>query len=254
MTHNSMNDDEDSKIILEKRYSRKITGCMLFVLPIAWLVTGLANSQAYLVGGIFYGLLFLLLLGKFIFSDLSDSENIVITPVGLHLGEGFGSVKIDWNDLGELYSRTHTSTHVSSNRLCGGEVAVETDVIYLKTKGSEQEDHSHSIDFSQWGGRFVKNHMAFYTAERVIEMIKKLRDTSSVKERLKLIKNGKGMSMAEYKKLQKGPFWNRPYLTCYDCGSELRYNIKMPQSERTCPSCWSNEIAEPRKIFPDKQA
>ena len=250
-----MHDDEDSKIILEKRYSRKITGCMLFVLPIAWLVTGLANSQAYFVGGIFYGLLFLLLLGKYIFSDLSDSENIVITPVGLHLGEGFGSVKIDWSDLGELYSRTHTSTHVSSNNsLCSGEVAVETDVIYLKTKGSEKEEHSHSIDFSQWGGRFVKDHMAFYTTERLIEMIKKLQDTPSVKERLKLIKNGKGMSIAEYKKLQKGPFWHRPYLTCYDCGSEMRYNIKMPQSERTCPSCGSKAIAEPRKIFPDKQA
>ena len=76
-----MHEDEDSKIILEKRYSRKITGCMLFVLPVAWLVTGLVNSQAYFVGGIFYGLLFCYL-GKYIFSDLSDSENIVITPVG----------------------------------------------------------------------------------------------------------------------------------------------------------------------------
>ena len=34
MTQNSMHEDEDSKIILEKRYSRKITGCMLFVLPV----------------------------------------------------------------------------------------------------------------------------------------------------------------------------------------------------------------------------
>ena len=247
-----MHEDEHTKIILEKRYSRKITGCMLFVLPVAWLVTGLVGPPAYLVGGVFYGLLFLVLLGKYIFKDLSDSENIVITPVGVHLGEGFGSIKIDWRDLGELYTKTHTSSHSSSSG--HGEVVVETDVIYLETKGSDQEEHTHTIDFSQWGGRFVKDHMAFYTVERVIEMIKKLQDTPSVKERLKLIKNGKGMSIAEYKKLQKGPFWHRPYLTCYDCGSEMRYNIKMPQSERTCPSCGSNEISEPIKIFPDKQA
>ena len=84
---NPMHEDEHTKIILEKRYSRKITGCMLFVLPVAWLVTGLVGPPAYLVGGVFYGLLFLVLLGKYIFKDLSDSENIVITPVGVHLGE-----------------------------------------------------------------------------------------------------------------------------------------------------------------------
>jgi len=247
-----MHEDEDTKIILEKRYSRKITGCMLFVLPLAWLVAGLVGPPAYLVGAVFYGLLFLVLLGKYIFKDLSDSENIVITPVGVHLGEGFGSIKIDWRDLGELYTKTHTSSHSSSSG--HGEVVVETDVIYLETKGSDQEEHTHTIDFSQWGGRFVKDHMAFYTAARVIEMFKKLRDTTSVKERLELIKNGKGMSIAEYKENLQVPFWNRPYLTCYDCGSELRYNTKLPQSERTCPSCGSEEISEPIKIFPDKQA
>ena len=166
-----MHEDEHTKFILEKRYSRKITGCMLFVLPVAWLVTGLVGPPAYLVGAVFYGLLFLALLGKYIFKDLSDSENIVITPVGVHLGEGFGSIKIDWCDLGELYTNTHTSSHSSSSG--HGEVVVETDVIYLKTKGSDQEEHTHTIDFSQWGGRFVKDHMAFYTAARVIEMFKK---------------------------------------------------------------------------------
>ena len=60
------------------------------------------DSQAYFVGGIIYGLLFLFLLGKYLFSDLSDSENIVITPVGIHLGEGFGSIKINWNELGDF--------------------------------------------------------------------------------------------------------------------------------------------------------
>ena len=247
-----MHEDEDTKIILEKRYSRKITGCMLFVLPLAWLVAGLVGPPAYLVGAVFYGLLFLVLLGKYIFKDLSDSENIVITSVGVHLGEGFGSIKIDWRDLGELYTKTHTSSHSSSSG--HGEVVVETDVIYHETKGSDQDEHTHTIDFSQWGGRFVKDHMAFYTAARVIEMFKKLRDTTSVKERLELIKNGKGMSIAEYKENLQVPFWNRPYLTCYDCGSELRYNTKLPQSERTCPSCGSKEISEPIKIFPDKQA
>ena len=171
-----------------------------------------------------------LLLGKYICTDLSDSENIVITPVGVHLGEGFGSINIDWRDLGELYTKTHTSSHSSSSG--HGEVVVETDVIYLKTKEARtKRSILTQSTFPQWGGRFVKDHMAFYTVERVIEMIKKLQDTPSVKERLKLIKNGKGMSIAEYKMLKKGPFWHRPYLTCYDCGSELRYNIKMPQSE-----------------------
>ena len=184
-----MHEDEDTKIILEKRYSRKITGCMLFVLPLAWLVAGLVGPPAYLVGAVFYDLLFLVLLGKYIFKDLSDSENIVITSVGVHLGEGFGSIKIDWRDLGELYTKTHTSSHSSSSG--HGEVVVETDVIYHETKGSDQDEHTHTIDFSQWGGRFVKDHMAFYTAARVIEMFKKLRDTTSVKERLELIKKAR---------------------------------------------------------------
>ena len=247
-----MLEDEATEIILEKRYSRKITGCMLFVLPIAWLVTGLFDSQAYFVGGIIYGLLFLFLLGKYLFSDLSDSENIVITPVGIHLGEGFGSININWNELGDFYSRAHTSSHTSSS---GGKVVVETDVLYLVKKGDKAKEESYEIDFSQWGGRFVKDHMAFYTVARLIGIIQKLRDTPSEKERLELIKNGKGMSITEYKEnLQKVPFWHRPYLTCHDCGSELRYNVKKPKSERICPSCGSKEISEPLKMFPDKQA
>ncbi|MED5280314.1 MAG: hypothetical protein VYA10_02430 [Verrucomicrobiota bacterium] len=127
-----MHEDEDTKIILEKRYSHKITGCMLFVLPLPWLVAGLVGPPAYLVGAVFYGLLFLVLLGKYVFKDLSDSENIVITSVGVHLGAGFCSIKIDWHDLGELYTKTHTSSHSSSSG--HGEVVVETDVINLETK------------------------------------------------------------------------------------------------------------------------
>ena len=62
-----MHEDEDKKIILEKRYSRKITGCMLFVLPLAWLVAGLVGPPAYLVGAVFYGLLFSGAFGKVYF-------------------------------------------------------------------------------------------------------------------------------------------------------------------------------------------
>lgn len=59
-----MREYENSTIILEKRLARKISGCMLIVLPIAWVVTGLVESDAFLVGGAFYGILFLVLLGK----------------------------------------------------------------------------------------------------------------------------------------------------------------------------------------------
>ena len=173
-----MLEDEATEIILEKRYSRKITGCMLFVLPIAWLVTGLFDSQAYFVGGIIYGLLFLFLLGKYLFSDLSDSENIVITPVGIHLGEGFGSIKIR-NELGDFYSRAHTSSHTSSS---GGKVVVETDVLYLVKKGDKAKEESYEIDFSQWGGRRKRSYGFLHGREAHWDHPKT--NTPSEKERL----------------------------------------------------------------------
>ena len=167
---------------------------------VAWLVTGLVVLS--LLGR--WSFLWLTLSGafpgKYIFKDLSDSD-IVITPVEVHLGRALVQSKSIGSDLGELYTKVHTSNPCSSSG--HGEVVVETGVIYLET-GSDQEEHTHTLDFSQWGGRFVKDHMAFYTAARVIEMFKKLRDTS-VKERLELIKNGKESS-PNTKRTCKFPF------------------------------------------------
>jgi len=228
-------EEEETKIILEKRLARKISGCMLIVLPVAWVVTGLVDPQAFFVMGVFCGILFLLCLGKYL-SDLSDAQNIVISPTEIRLGKGCGvdgSISINWNELGEVHSESHTSSHASSS---GGEVVVETDVLYLSKKDFSLSKN----DFSQWGGRYVKDHVGFYTATRAIKLIKKLRDAASEEERMEIIKNSKGMTIIEHKRRTRNiPVRNRKFLKCKGCLVSSLHDTRLPEGERECPSCYT---------------
>ena len=76
-----MHEDEHTKIILEKSIlAKSLVACCLFSGRLAR--DRPCGSSSLLGRWSFYGLLFLVLLGKYIFKDLSDSENIVITPSG----------------------------------------------------------------------------------------------------------------------------------------------------------------------------
>jgi hypothetical protein len=263
-------------IILEKRLARWMNGCGLIVVPIGLIVIGFAEPQAFFVAGICLAIPYLLLLGKH-FSDRSDKGNIVISPTAIHLGKdrsitqrypddesdesmgrghglwgkGHGAegqegrvldglTTINWNELGEIRSTTHTSRIQSSS---GGDIDVETDVLHLTKKGKDGTEKHYRMDFSQWGGRFVKGHVGFYTAQRAIELIKNLLEAASEEERVEIIKNSKGVPTLEHKRrMRMVPFGNRKVLLCEVCTINSVYDDRIPEDERECPSCGSRPI------------
>lgn len=121
-------------------------------------------------------------------------------------------------------------------------MVTETDVLYLSKKGSDETEKPCQVNFSRWGGRFVKGHMGFYTGRRAIELIIKLRDAASEEERMETIKNSKGITIIEHKR-RKVPYRNRKLLLCKDCGINSVYDTRIPQGSRKCPSCGSNNLS-----------
>ena len=84
-------------------------------------------------------------------------------------------------------------------------------------------------------------YVAFYTAERVIKLIKKLSYAQSEKERVEIIKNAKGISNFEFKfKQRKIPFRHRKVLTCTNCTVSSSYDNRITKDEFKCPSCGEN--------------
>ena len=69
-----------------------------------------------------------------------------------------------------------------------------TDYIVLKRKKADGTTETFIKDLSNWGGSKVMGHVAFYTAERVVKLIKKLSYAKSEKERAEIIKNARGIS------------------------------------------------------------
>ena len=235
-------DEEETKIILEKRLARWMNGCGLIVAPIGLIVIGFVEPQAFFVAGICLAIPYLVLLGKH-FSDRSDKGNIVITPTEIRLGKSCcanGPGTISWNELGDVQSATNTSRIPSSS---GGDMVTETDVLYLSKKGSDETEKPYQVNFSRWGGRFVKGHVGFYNGKRAIELIIKLRDATSEEERMEIIKNGKGRTLIEHKR-RKIPFRNRKPILCKGCGINSVYDTRIPKHALKCPSCWSNKLSD----------
>ena len=235
-------DDEEPTIILEKRLARWMNGCGLIVAPIGLIVIGFADPQAFFVAGMCIAIPYLVLLGKH-FSDRSDKGNIVITPTEIRLGKSCGAngpSTISWNELGEVQSATNTSRITSSS---GGVMVVQTDVLYLSKKGSDETEKPYQVNFSRWGGRYVKGHVGFYTGKRAIELIIKLRDATSEEERMEIIKNSKGRTLIEHKR-RKVPFRNRKPILCKGCGINSVYDTRIPKHALKCPSCGSNKLSD----------
>ena len=235
-------DEEETKIILEKRLARWMNGCGLIVAPIGLIVIGFGEPQAFFVAGICLAIPYLVLLGKH-FSDRSDKGNIVITPTEIRLGKSCGAngpSTISWNELGDVQSATNTSRIPSSS---GGDMVTETDVLYLSKKGSDETEKPYQVNFSRWGGRFVKGHVGFYNGKRAIELIIKLRDAASEEERIEIIKNSKGRTLIEHKR-RKVPFRNRKPILCKGCGINSVYDTRIPKHALKCPSCGSNKLSD----------
>ena len=235
-------DDEEPTIILEKRLARWMNGCGLIVAPIGLIVIGFADPQAFFVAGMCIAIPYLVLLGKH-FSDRSDKGNIVITPTEIRLGKSCGAngpSTISWNELGEVQSATNSSRIPSSS---GGDMVTETDVLYLSKKGSDETEKPYQVNFSRWGGRYVKGHVGFYTGKRAIELIIKLRDATSEEERMEIIKNSKGRTLIEHKR-RKVPFRNRKPILCKGCGINSVYDTRIPKHALKCPSCGSNKLSD----------
>ena len=235
-------DDEEHTIILEKRLARWVNGCGLIVVPIGLIVIGFADPQAFFVAGIYFAIPYLFLIGKH-FSDRSDKGNIVITPTEIRLGKSCGAngpSTISWNELGDVQSATNSSRIPSSS---GGDMVTETGVLYLSKKGSDETEKPYQVNFSRWGGRFVKGHVGFYNGKRAIELIIKLRDAASEEERIEIIKNGKGRTRIEHKR-RKIPFRNRKTMLCKVCVVYSVYDTRIQKFARECPSCGSNKVSD----------
>jgi len=235
-------DEEETKIILEKRLARMMNGCGLIVAPIGLVVIVFVEPQAFFVAGMCIAIPYLVLLGKH-FSDRSDKGNIVITPTEIRLGKSCcanGPSTISWNELGEVQSATNTSRITSSS---GGVMVTQTDVLYLSKKGSDETEKPYQVNFSRWGGRYVKGHVGFYTGKRAIELIIKLRDATSEEERMEIIKNSKGRTLIEHKR-RKVPFRNRKPILCKGCGINSVYDTRIPKHALKCPSCGSNKLSD----------
>jgi len=235
-------DEEEPTIILEKRLARWMNGCGLIVAPIGLIVIAFVDPQAFFIAGMCIAIPYLVLLGKH-FSDRSDKGNIVITPTEIRLGKSCGTNgpgTISWNELGEVQSATNTSRIPSSS---GGDMVTETDVLYLSKKGSDETEKPYQVNFSRWGGRFVKGHVGFYNGKRAIELIIKLRDAASEEERIEIIKNGKGRTLIEHKR-RKIPFRNRKTMLCKVCVVYSVYDTRIPKFARECPSCGSNKVSD----------
>ena len=224
-------------IILRDDMQGKVTGCMLIVTPIAWIVTSLVNPESLMVGGIFFSLCFLVFLFKYS-SATSGDNDLKISSDSIRFSTGGKPIRIQWQEL-EDYGTWRKTSNITANQ--GGDMEKITDYIALKRKKADGTTETFNKDLSSWGGSKVMGHVAFYTAERVVKLIKKLSYAQSEKERVEIIKNAKGISNSEFKfKQRKIPFRHREALTCTKCGVISSYDNRISKDEFKCPSCGEN--------------
>ena len=120
-----------------------------------------------------------------------------------------------------------------------------TDYVTLKRKKADGTTKTFHKDLSSWGGSRVMGHVGFFTAERVIKLIKKLSCAQSEKERVEIIKNAKGISNFEFKfKQRKIPFRHKKVLTCTNCTVSSYYDNRIAKGEFKCPSCGENPMCK----------
>ena len=215
----------------------KVNGCMLFITPIAWIVTSLVNPESLIIGGVFFLLCFLAFLWKY--SSATSGENdLKISADSIRFITDGRPVRIKWEEL-EDYGTWRKTSRISANQ--GGEMEKTTDYISLKRKKADGTTETFHKDLSSWGGSRVMGHVGFYTAVRVVKLIKKLSCAQSKKERVEIIKNAKGLSNFEFKfKQRKIPFSHRKVLTCTKCGVASSYDNRIAKGEFKCPSCGEN--------------
>ena len=226
-------------IILRDDMQSKVTGCMLIITPIAWIVTSLVNPESLMVGGVFFLLAFLVFFWRY--SCTSSGENdLTISFDSIRFSTGGRPVRIRWQEL-EDYGTGRKTSKIPSVQ--GGDMEKTTDYITLKRKKADGTTETFHKDLSSWGGSKVMGHVAFYTAARVVKLIKKLSDAQSKKERVEIIKNAKGISNFEFKQ-NKIPFWHRKVLTCTKCGGISCYDNRISKDEFICPSCGENPKSE----------
>ena len=228
-------------IVLRDDMQSKVTGCMLIVTPIAWIITSFVNPESLVIGGVFFLLAFLVFFWRY--SCASSGENdLTISFDSIRFSIDGRPVRIRWKEL-EDYGTWRKTSRISADQ--GGEMEKTTDYIALKRKKANGITETFHKDLSSWGGSKVMGHVAFYTPNRVVKLIKKLSDAQSKKERVEIIKNAKGMSNFEFKfKQRKIPFRHRDVLTCTKCGVMSCYDNRIPKNEFKCASCGENPKSE----------
>ena len=96
---------------------------------------------------------------------------------------------ISWSDIGEVEFVKKISTSDSG-------VKSEYFHLHLKEKRPDEVVKLHRIEYCGGFGRQVLNSTTTFTAERAVTLIEKLRDASSEKARIQILKdNNKGETL-----------------------------------------------------------
>ena len=236
-----MNSSE-TEIILERRYGRNALGCVMVLMIIVFFVCMAIDSSILFELLIFFGILFVLALLSFL-SLSSGKNNIILTVNGLRFREGVWfkrrQMKIPWSDIVEMKFVKKISRSDSG-------VQSEYFQLHLQEKGHDEIVKLHRIEYCSGFGRQVINSTTTFTAERAVELIKKLRDAGSEKARIQILKdNNKGENPEDVKKqIRNVPWKHRLVRYCPTCKIIFVVDGRKENSEQSCHSCGSKEIYE----------
>lgn len=186
-----MNSSEP-EIILERRHGRNALGCGMVLIIIVFFVCAAIDSSILFELLIFFGILFVIALLSFL-SISSGKNNIILTVNGMSFREGVWfkrrQMGISWSDIGEVEFVKKISTSDSG-------VKSEYFHLHLKEKRPDEVVKLHRIEYCGGFGRQVLNSTTTFTAERAVTLIEKLRDASSEKARIQILKdNNKGETL-----------------------------------------------------------
>ena len=186
-----MNSSEP-EIILERRHGRNALGCGMVLIIIVFFVCAAIDSSILFELLIFFGILFVIALLSFL-SISSGKNNIILTVNGMSFREGVlfkrRQMGISWSDIGEVEFVKKISTSDSG-------VKSEYFHLHLKEKRPDEVVKLHRIEYCGGYGRQVLNSTTTFTAERAVTLIEKLRDASSEKARIQILKdNNKGETL-----------------------------------------------------------
>lgn len=236
-----MNSSEP-EIILERRYGRNALGCGMVLIIIVFFVCMAIDSSIFFELLIFFGILFVLALLSFL-SLSSGKNNIILTVNGLSFREGVWfkrrQMEIPWSDIVEMKFVKKISRSDSG-------VQSEYFQLHLQEKSHDEIVKLHRIEYCSGFGRQVLNSITTFTAERAVELIKKLRDAGSEKARIQILKdNNKGENPEDVKKqIRNVPWKHRLVRYCPTCKIIFVVDGRKENSEQSCHSCGSKEIYE----------